>query len=174
LIATGPWELARAFAEPRALGIALRTAGIVQRGELGRELLGRAAEVLRDSQARLEYARTEHDLGRALRAAGRRAEAREHLRTASHIADECAATGLTGRIREELKAAGARPHGARLSGVQSLTASELRIARMAATGMSNREIAESLFVTLRTVETHLTHTYQKLDVTSRKGLAEVL
>lgn len=167
-------ELAETFGEPRALGVALRAAGTVQPGERGRELLARAVAVLKPSQARLEYAHAEHDLGRALRTAARRDEAQEHLRRAMDTAAQCGATALVAQTRDELRAAGARPRRERLSGIESLTASELRIARMAACGMSNRQIAESLFVTLRTVETHLTHTYQKLDVSSRERLGQLV
>ncbi len=70
--------------------------------------------------------------------------------------------------------AGARPRRVPLSGVASLTASELRVARSAAAGRSNREIAQALFVTVRTIEGHLTHAYQKLGIASRGQLAEVL
>ena len=61
-----------------------------------------------------------------------------------------------------------------LSGPGSLTASERRVAELAAEGLSNREIAQALFVSLRTVETHLTHAFQKLDIDSRTKLADAL
>ena len=70
--------------------------------------------------------------------------------------------------------AGARPRRERVRGVDSLTASELRVARMAETGMTNRQIAEALFVTIRTVTTHLGHVYQKLDVSGREQLADAI
>jgi DNA-binding CsgD family transcriptional regulator len=57
-----------------------------------------------------------------------------------------------------------------LSGVESLTPSERRVADMAAEGMTNREIAQALFVTAKTVETHLRHAYQKLDISRREEL----
>jgi DNA-binding CsgD family transcriptional regulator len=60
------------------------------------------------------------------------------------------------------------------TGVDALTPSEQRVARMAADGMTNREIAATLFVTTRTVEVHLTHAYQKLDIGSREQLPEAL
>ncbi|MET8678030.1 helix-turn-helix transcriptional regulator [Streptomyces sp. NPDC004647] len=71
-------------------------------------------------------------------------------------------------------AAGARPRRAVLSGPAALTASELRVARMAAAGSTNREIAQALFVTRRTVEVHLTSTYRKLGITSRQALRETI
>jgi DNA-binding NarL/FixJ family response regulator len=81
---------------------------------------------------------------------------------------------LADRARAELVAAGARPRRDALRGRDALTASELRVAEMAEDGMTNREIAQALFVTQRTVETHLTHTYQKLDISSRAELADSL
>ena len=90
------------------------------------------------------------------------------------LARRCGATRLAERAYEELQAAGARPRKMLVGGVDALTPSERRVAQMAAEGLSNKEIAQTLFVTVRTVETHLRHTYQKLDVPSREGLAPVL
>ena len=67
----------------------------------------------------------------------------------------------------------ARERGAALSGVESLTPAEHRVATLAADGCTNREIAEQLYVSQRTVETHLTHVFQKLDIASRSELAAV-
>ena len=78
------------------------------------------------------------------------------------------------RARTELLATGARPRKAMLSGPESLTPSERRVALMAARGMANRDIAQALFITQRTVETHLTHVFQKLAIDSRSRLAEAL
>jgi DNA-binding CsgD family transcriptional regulator len=90
------------------------------------------------------------------------------------FAHRCGAAPLAGRARDELLAGGARPRRMVSSGVDALTPSELRVARMAAEGLSNREIAQALFVTMRTVEVHLTHAYQKLDISSRSALADAL
>jgi DNA-binding CsgD family transcriptional regulator len=81
---------------------------------------------------------------------------------------------LARRARDELKAAGARPRRSALSGVDSLTPAEHRVATLAAQGHSNREIAQQLYVTRRTVETHLTHVFQKLDVATRVELGDAL
>ena len=78
---------------------------------------------------------------------------------------------LAHRARHELRAAGARPRRTALSGIAALTPAEHRVAALAADGHSNREIAQRLYVTQRTVETHLTHAFQKLDITSRAELA---
>jgi DNA-binding NarL/FixJ family response regulator len=81
---------------------------------------------------------------------------------------------LARRARAELLAAGARPRRSACSGVDALTAAERRVATLAADGCGNREIAQQLFVTRRTVETHLTHTFQKLGVATRAELAQVM
>jgi DNA-binding CsgD family transcriptional regulator/predicted ATPase len=167
-------DLAEAFGEPRALGIALRAAAVLDRGERRRELLERAIEALRPSPARLELAHALVDLGSALRRAGYRADARAPLRESLDLADRAGASRLTHRAQDELQAAGARPRRERVRGTQALTPGELRVAGLAAQGMSNREIAQALFVSLRTVETHLTHAYQKLDIDTRTQLADAL
>jgi len=166
--------LARAFTGPRTLGVALRAAGLTDGGSRGIELLRQAVRVLGGSGARLEHARAMADLGAALRRAGQRAESREVLRPALDLAHRCGAIALTERIRAELLAAGGRPRRFVLSGLDSLTPSERRVAQLAAGGLSNRDIAQNLFITTRTVEGHLTHAYQKLAITSREQLPAAL
>ena len=167
-------RLSRELGGPRALGVALRTEGLVAGGEEGLALLGDSVSSLEESQATLELARSLADQGAALRRCGRRSDAREPLRRALDLARRCRADSLAERARTELRAAGARPRQAALSGPRSLTVSERRVAEMAAQGQSNREIAQALFVSLRTVETHLTHAFQKLEIDSRTKLAEAL
>jgi DNA-binding CsgD family transcriptional regulator len=167
-------ELARSLGTPRAIGVALRAAGVVAGGDEGATLLAEAASALGESPARLEQARALTELGSALRRAGRRKDARECLALALDIAHGCRASALAQRARDELVGAGARPRRERLSGVEALTPSEARIVRMAADGLANREIAQALFVTARTVETHLTHAYQKLGIASREELPAAL
>ena len=163
--------LTRRVGEPRGLGNALRTAGLVERNL---EHLREAVRTLQATDARLEHARALIDLGAALRRAGRRIEARPPLTAGLDLADRCGATVLAARAREELIAAGARPRRQRIFGLDSLTASERRVAQMANDGMTNREIAQALFLTPKTVAYHLTHVYQKLDITGRERLAEAL
>jgi DNA-binding CsgD family transcriptional regulator len=165
---------AHAWGTPRAIGMALRAVGLLERGARGLELLDEAAAVLEPSPARLEYARALADLGAALRRANRRVAARGPLRRALDVADACGARPLAEQARRELRAAGARPRRQRISGVQALTASERRIAAMAADGLSNPEIAQALFVTKKTVEAHLGSAYRKLDIHSRTQLAAAL
>jgi DNA-binding CsgD family transcriptional regulator len=166
--------LAQAYHGPRALGIALRAAGLAEGGRRGIELLRQAAGMLESSGARLEHARAMTDLGAALRRAGQRAESREILRPALDLAHRCGALALAERARAELVAAGGRPRRLVLSGLDSLTPSERRVAQLAAAGLSNRDIAQNLFITGRTVEGHLTHAYNKLDITSREQLPAAL
>jgi DNA-binding NarL/FixJ family response regulator len=114
------------------------------------------------------------DLGAALRRGGRRADARDPLRRALDLADDCGLRPLAERARQELRAAGGRPRRPRMTGAEALTASERRIAAMAADGLSNPEIAQALFVTKKTVEAHLGSAYRKLDIHSRTQLAHAL
>ena len=160
----------RAFGAPRALGIALRVAGLAQGGERGLELLDESVAVLRSSPALLERAHSLAELGAALRRAGRRAAAREPLAEALDLAARCGARPLAARAREELKATGARPRRAWRTGVEALTPSELRVVRLAAEGRTNREIAHELYVTLKTVEGHLSRAYTKLGIERRGQL----
>jgi ATP/maltotriose-dependent transcriptional regulator MalT len=174
MLAAEEVELARGFGAPRALGIALRAAGLIDRDEGGIDLLHEATAVLEGSAARLEHARALTDYGAAVRRAGRRTDAREPLRQGLDLAYRCGAHALVDRARRELIDAGARPRRTPLSGPDALTPSERRVADMACEGLSNRQIAQALFLSLKTIETHLTHIYQKLDITSRRQLASAL
>jgi DNA-binding CsgD family transcriptional regulator len=165
---------AHVWGTPRAIGMALRAAGLVEGGSRGLELLAEAVPVLEGSPARLEHARALADLGAALRRSGRRSDAREPLRQALDLADVCGAGPLAERARQELRAAGGRPRRPRISGAEALTASERRIAAMAVDGLSNPEIAQALFVTKKTVEAHLGSAYRKLGIHSRAQLAGAL
>ena len=167
-------ERARVFAAPRATGIALRTLGLVAGGDPGLRRLADAVSVLEGSEARLEHGVALYEFGAAQRRANRRVEAREPLRAALDIAVRIDAVALRRRAEEELRATGARPRRMVLSGLDSLTASERRVARLAADGRTNREIAQSLFVSARTVEGHLTSVYRKLDLSSRDELPVAL
>jgi DNA-binding CsgD family transcriptional regulator len=167
-------ELARTWGAPRALGAALRAAGLAEGGARGLGLLKEAVEVLTNSPAKLEHAKARTELGAALGRANRRSEAREQLRRAVELATICGAGPLAGRANSELRATGARPRRIALSGVESLTPSEGRVAQMAAEGPTNREIAQALFVTPKTVEIHLSSVYRKLGISSRAQLPTAL
>jgi DNA-binding CsgD family transcriptional regulator len=164
----------RVFGAPRALGIALRVAGLARGGPEGLALLRESAAVLDDSPALLERARSLAELGAALRRDGQRAAARDPLARALELAAGCAAGPLAARARDELRAAGARPRRPWRTGVDALTPSELRVARLACDGRSNREIAGELYVTLKAIEGHLARAYAKLGIEGRGQLADAL
>ena len=167
-------SLARRWGDPHKLGVALRTVGQLESRERRIPLLTEAVDTLASSPARLEHAATEVELGSALRRAGKRSDARERLARGMDLAHRCGADALVARAHDELVQAGARPRRPALTGVDALTASERRVAEMAAEGMTNKEIAQALFVTLRTVEMHLSNTYGKLEIASRRELARAL
>jgi DNA-binding CsgD family transcriptional regulator len=167
-------ELARAFGAPRALGVAKHAAGVVAGGDRGALLLREAIEAFERGDARLDRARALADLGALLRRRNRRTEARELLRESLDAAHRSGAKLLSERADTELRATGARPRRVVLTGLDSLTASEGRIAELARQGLSNREIAQMLFITTRTVEGHLTSVFRKLRVDSRDELPAAL
>ncbi len=167
-------ELARAIGAPRAIGVALRACALAETGARRLELLREAVTVLETSQGALELARCRIDLGAALVRTGRREDARGPLRAGQEGAVAAGATPLVERAHSELLATGARPRRAAAAGRDGLTPSELRVTEMAASGQTNREIAQALFVTEKTVETHLGRAFMKLGVRSRKQLAQAL
>jgi DNA-binding CsgD family transcriptional regulator len=165
---------AQSFGAPRAIGIALRAQALVGPPADRSEGLSAALGVLARSPARLEHARVLVDIGAGLRAAGQRKAAREPLLEALALAGRCGAKALERRSRAELAAIGVRPRTTERAGTDSLTPSERRIVELAAAGSTNREIAQALFITEKTVETHLGRAFRKLDVSSRRQLADVL
>jgi len=165
---------ARRLGFARPAGIALRTRGILAGGDQGLSDLREAVQVLAATDARLEHARALGELGAALRRANQRAVAREPLRTGLDLAYRCGVTRLAQRASDELRAAGARPRRAILTGLEALSPSERRVPEIAASGMSNPQIAQALFVTLNSVEGHLRHSYQKLGINSRRLLSAAL
>lgn len=167
-------ELAARWGTPRVLGLAVLADGMTTPGGAGVELITEAVRLLADSPARGEHAKAEYLLGRALLKTGDQRAAREHLRTAADLAQRCGALALAGTSRKLLVTAGGRMRKMSACPLDMLTAMERRVAGLAADGASNRSIAESLFVTVRTVETHLTSVYRKLGVSRRTELGAVL
>lgn len=167
-------QRARRFGAPRALAAALRAAGLVAGGTPGIALLEEAAETIERSPARLERARVLIDLGAALRRGRQQTAARETLRLGLDAAYRCGADGLADLARAELIAAGARPRRPALEGVHALTPSERRVSELAANGLTNREIAQALFVSTKTVEFHLRNAFLKLRIRSRRELQAAL
>jgi DNA-binding CsgD family transcriptional regulator len=167
-------RVARRFGASGTIGLALRQCAMVDPGGPSIELLTESVEALEASPLRLELARSLVELGAALRRRNRRSDSRSVLRRGHEIASACGATPVAEQARQELAAGGARPRSAKRSGAASLTASERRVARLAADGLGNREIAQALFVTTKTVEVHLSSCYRKLGIGSRADLASVL
>jgi DNA-binding CsgD family transcriptional regulator len=173
-LAAAEVDAARAWGAGRALGIALRAAGLVEGQGGGTDLLAEAVAVLRPSPAPLELARALVDLGAAERRSGARARARETLREGLDLSYRQGGLRLAERARRELVIAGGKPRRDAIRGRDALTPSELRVAELAAGRQTNRQIAQALFITQRTVENHLTSTYGKLGIESRSQLASSL
>ncbi|MFF3404520.1 AAA family ATPase [Streptomyces sp. NPDC002659] len=173
-IAAEDLRLARQWGAPRALGRALRTAGLVQGGPKGLALLEEAVGVLENSPACLEHAKALTDYGAALHRSGHSTTARRPLRHALDLATRCSATPVVEQARTELTAAGGRPRHTAITGPDALTPSEKRVADLAADGATNRQIAQTLFVTPKTVEVHLSSVYRKLGITTRNQLPTAL
>lgn len=170
-------ELARASGLARRQGIALRAAGMLDPDKAGINQLRESVSLLEASEERLEHARSCVELGAALRRGHRRAEAREQLTTGIGLASRCGAPRLAARAQDELRAAGGRARRPASTGLDALTASELRVALLAADSRTNSEIAQEPYVSLKTVETHLSHVYAKLGLAgqgSRNRLIEAL
>jgi DNA-binding CsgD family transcriptional regulator len=166
--------VARRVGAPGGLGAALcaaaRAAG--ENGSLG--LLEEAVSILEPSVARLELAYALADLGAALTRAGRRREGRDAERRAIELAGQCGAIVLAEAARAELQAGPGRRARMELTGTNALTAAERRVCRQAAEGHTNREIAQALFVTEKTIERHLSSAYHKLGIRSRFQLATAI
>lgn len=164
---------ARAWGAPGTVGRTLRILGGVL-GDDGLPALDEAVAVLEGTPARLELAKALAAQGAMVRRLRRPSEAREPLRRALELADVCGAAGLAAEARTELYAAGSRPRTAAMAGADALTASEKRVAAMASEGLTNREIAQRLYVTPKTVEVHLSAVYRKLGIGSRHELGRTL
>jgi DNA-binding CsgD family transcriptional regulator len=166
-------ELARAWGSPGTVGRVLRTLGRT-RGEAGIKDIRDAIDVMEGTSARLEHARAVAALGTAMRRFGRPTDAREPLRRALELASQCDATLLVEEVRAELQTVGVRPRTDAATGIESLTPSERRVVDLAIAGGTNRDIAQELYVTPKTVEVHLSNAYRKLGVRGRRELPQVV
>lgn len=165
---------ARAFGAKRAVGVALAGAGAMASGEERVRLLEEAVDVLAGSGARLEYARALVELGQAQRLVRQTDAALESLRSGLDRASAIGAFRLARAATASLHSCGARPRRHSVTGVDALTPSERRVVELASAGATNRGIAQQLFVSEKTVETHLSHAYDKLGVRERRRLGELL
>src|SRR3954447_12796523 len=168
-------ELVRTTPTPRALGISLQAAAAVATSDDERLPFVEEAVLLVDgSQQPLELARALVGRGALLRRTGQRTRAREDLQRAYDLASARGAVRVAEAAAEELRSSGARLRRATGAGADSLTPSERRVAELAAAGLSNRDIAQSLFLSEKTVEAHLGRTYRKLGIRNRTRLAAAL
>ncbi|WP_162147337.1 helix-turn-helix transcriptional regulator [Actinoalloteichus caeruleus] len=167
-------ERALRWGAPRAIGLGLTALGLAESGRRAVALLSDAVDLLATSPARLCLANARFRLGEALLRVGRNRQAREHLRAALDLSTQCGSQALFLAASRRHAAAGGRRRSTGPAAVDLLTGAERRVAALASAGHTNREIADALFVTVRTVEVHLTNTYRKLDVPGRAALRAVL
>lgn len=170
-LATDHLEWAEWWGRPGALGIARRASALA--GPVGERVdrMTEAVETLAGSSLSTEEAKARTELGVALLRAGRKIDGKEELEAGLELATAAGARHTAANAATELEVAGAAPK--RLA-FDELTASERRVAGYAAEGRTNREIAEELFVTPKTVENHLTRVYTKLGISSRRELSSAL
>jgi DNA-binding CsgD family transcriptional regulator len=166
--------LARRWGAGDAVGRALRVCGVVTPGPDGLRLLREAVEVLGAGSARLEHATALVELGAALRRGNARSQARPLLTAGFRLARLCTAEALAEHARAELRAAGAGLRQPGRDGPVALTSSERRVAMLAAQGLTNREIAHKLVISVKTVEVHLSAAYRKLGASGRHQLRATL
>jgi DNA-binding CsgD family transcriptional regulator len=156
------------------LALALRRRATLAPTREALPLLAEAVEVCADTARLPVKARVRAGHGAALRRAGRLAEARAELTAVLDLADRLGMVKLRDQVAANLRSAGGRPRRTRTIGVDSLTESQLVVAQLAAAGRTNRQIAEDLYISVKTVETHLAATYRKLGTIGREGLASAL
>ncbi len=167
-------ESTRASDTPWARGVEARSRALLADGETAESLYRDAIEWLEPTPLRVDLARTHLLYGEWLRREGRRVDARAELRTAHELFSEFGMEGFAERARVELEATGEHVRNRALHAVDPLTSQESQVAGLAAEGYTNRQIAEHLFISPKTVEYHLKKAYRKLDVTSRTQLARRL
>jgi DNA-binding SARP family transcriptional activator/DNA-binding CsgD family transcriptional regulator len=166
-------DRARDWGAPGTVARSLRVLGLLE-GTEGLERLEEAVEIVARAPSRLELAKSLAGLGVLRRRAGRPDYAREPLTRAHELAEVCGAERLVGEIRKELLAVGVEPASAMPRGVASLTATERRVAALAAAGRAEREIAQELFVTPRIIQIKLGSALRKLGARSPRELAHAL
>ena len=166
--------IARRVGVPGAIGTSMHVVALARGDEHGLALLRDAVALLENSSARLDLAYALADLAAELNRSGRRREGRDAARRAMNLAGECGAIVLAERATAELHAGPGRRARTELTGRNALTAAEWRVCSQAAEGHTNREVAQALFVTEKTIERHLSSAYQKLGIRSRFQLAAAI
>ena len=156
------------------LGIEARSRALLSHGDTAEHHYHEAIDRLNRTQLRPEFARAHLLYGEWLRREGRRVAAREPLRTAHQLFGEIGMEGFAERARRELLATGESVRKRSVETRDDLTAQEQQIAQLASDGLSNPEIGARLFLSPRTVEWHLRKVFMKLDISSRRGIKDVL
>ncbi len=175
VLADAEVALAERFGAPVPIAHALHARAVAEADDAARvALCERGLTVVAGVPAALQRVRLRLELGSALAHMGRRLEARAALRPALADADAVGAVLLARRARRELAATGLRPRQAALEGVAALTPRQRQVCELAAAGKGNRAIAQELFLSVKTVETHLAAGYRKLGVNARADLAAQL
>lgn len=164
---------ARASGTQWALGLAARSRALLSTGHPAEDHYREAIERLRDCRMTTYLARTHLVYGEWLRRERRRQDARDQLRTAHKMLADMGAEAFAARAARELRATGEHPRKRTTQSTAQLTAQELHIARLVATGATNREVGAQLFLSPRTIEAHLRSIFRKLDIASRRQLKEV-
>jgi DNA-binding CsgD family transcriptional regulator len=154
-----------------ALGIEARSRALLSENAIAERLYGEAISRLERTEARVELARAHLLYGEWLRRGHRGVDAREQLRAALEAFTAMGTEAFAQRAERELLATGERARKRTVDTRDQLTPQETQIARLAATGHTNREIAAQLFISPSTVEYHLRKAFRKLDVKSRTQLA---
>jgi DNA-binding CsgD family transcriptional regulator len=167
--------LAERFGAPIPLARALHARAVAEADDHARiDLCLRALNAVEGTTAVLDTVRIRLELGSTLLRTGSRVRAREALRPALADADAVGAVPLAKRARRELVATGMRPRRAAIEGAAALTPRQRQICSLAAAGRANRDIARALFLSVKTVETHLAAGYRKLGISSRAELSAAL
>jgi DNA-binding CsgD family transcriptional regulator/tetratricopeptide (TPR) repeat protein len=164
---------AHASGTPWALGLAARSRALTSTGPVAEEHYREAVGRLRTCRIATHLARTHLVYGEWLRREGRRHDAREQLRTAHEMLSGMGAEAFAERAARELRATGEHPRTRTARPTDALTAQELHIARLVATGATSREVGAQLFLSPRTIEAHLRNIFRKLGITSRRQLREL-
>jgi len=161
----------RASGTQWALGLQARSRALLSTGPAAEDLYREAIQRLGDCRMATHLARAHLVYGEWLRREGRRAAAREQLRTAHELLTGMGAEAFAERAARELRATGERPRKRTDQPVdQLLTAHELHIARLIATGATTKEVGAHLFLSPRTIDAHLRNIYRKLAINSRREL----
>ncbi|WP_324277802.1 LuxR C-terminal-related transcriptional regulator [Blastococcus brunescens] len=164
---------ARATGTPWARGLAARSRALTSTGSTAEDGYREAVDELTNSRMTAHLARTHLVYGEWLRREGRRQDARNQLRTAHDMLTDMGAEAFAARAGRELRATGEHPRSRTTQPTDALTAQELHIARLVATGATSREVGEQLFLSPRTIEAHLRNIFRKLGITSRRQLREL-